>query len=249
MIVTATVPAAPPVAIPDTTISIDLVAVPGGTIELDGTAHDVRPFLMSRTEITWDAFDIFLYRLDEPASGDGGADATARPSKPYISMDRGFGHAGHPAISMSHKSAAAFCAWLSRVTGRTFRLPTEAEWRHACALGAGDAPIESIAWCRANADHRTHTVGTRAADALGLHDLRGNAAEWATTVAGGPVVLGGSYRDDADDVGCAARAEPTPDWNASDPQIPRSVWWLADAGFVGFRVVCEASLEVRPDTP
>ena len=52
----------------------------------------------------------------EPIHSPDAPDAIARPSKPYISMDRGFGHAGYPAISMSYHAASAFCAWLSART-------------------------------------------------------------------------------------------------------------------------------------
>ena len=44
--------------------------------------------------------------------------------------------------------------------------------------------------------------------------------------------------DRPEKLGCSGRVLPSEDWNASDPQIPKSVWWLADGGFVGFRVVC-----------
>ena len=68
--------------------------------------------------------------------------------------------------------------------------------------------------------------------------MSGNAAEWCHGPEG-PVTRGGCYRDRREAVGCAARVPPVPAWNASDPQLPKSEWWLADGGFVGFRVVCE----------
>ena len=48
---------------------------------------------------------------------------------------------------------------------------------------------------------------------------------------------GGSFRDEV--VGFDSRLEDTPAWNATDPQLPKSPWWLADADFVGFRILCE----------
>ncbi|MHC4948710.1 MAG: formylglycine-generating enzyme family protein [Planctomycetota bacterium] len=243
--------------IPGTSISFDMMPVRGGAVEVpgpDGAAGErveVAPFWIGRTEITWDAFDVFVFGLDQLDKGatDGGSDpdgpdAVTRPSKPYISMDRGFGHAGYPAISMSYKGAEAFCAWLSVRTGKRYRLPTEAEWLLCCReSGIDPADPGPHAWHRANARYATHPVGSKPSDALGLQDLHGNAAEWCTGADGRPVTLGGSYRDPADGIGCAARVEPTPDWNASDPQVPKSVWWLADGGFVGFRVVCEGETE------
>jgi hypothetical protein len=207
---------------------------------------------LSRTEITWDLYDAFVYRLDEPegaAPPDAGADAVARPSKPYIAMDRGFGHAGFPAISMSAKNAEAFCAWLSEKTGRRYRLPTADEWRRACRAARIDAArLETHAWFAANSERRTHRVGTKEPDALGLRDLYGNAAEWCTDAAG-PIALGGAYLDPAADVGCGAVKTPAAEWNASDPQFPKSPWWLADAGFVGVRVACDAPAAPQEKDP
>ncbi|MBY0307556.1 MAG: hypothetical protein K2Q09_02335, partial [Phycisphaerales bacterium] len=86
--------------IPVAAYRIPLAPVPGSP---DGA---IRPFFISRTEVPWEAFDVFIYRLDEQrAKAPKGADAVTRPSKPYLPPDRGFGHEGFPAISMSHKNA------------------------------------------------------------------------------------------------------------------------------------------------
>ncbi|MCH7570055.1 MAG: SUMF1/EgtB/PvdO family nonheme iron enzyme, partial [Deltaproteobacteria bacterium] len=136
--------------------------------------------------------------------------------------------------------AGQFCQWLSMKTGRTYRLPTEKEWKALCARSGitGDNARE-YAWFRKNAKFKTHEVGTLKADALGLHDLWGNASEWCVTEDGTGVTMGGAYKHPVDGIGCSMRAEPRPAWNASDPQFPKSIWWLADAGFVGMRIVCE----------
>ena len=219
-----------------TAVAFDMMPVLGDVdLEID-------PFWIGRTEITWDAYDVFLYGLDvtDDEPDDDNPDAITRPSKPYISMDRGFGHAGYPVISVSSRGAAAFCTWLSLKTGRRYRLPTEDEWRHACERGRIDAAeVDRHAWYRGNADFMTHAVATKSPGRRGLHDMYGNASEWCIGADGEPVTLGGCFRDDLDGLGCAARVPPTAAWNQSDPQIPRSIWWLADAGFIGFRVVCE----------
>ncbi len=230
-------PSEPPrperIEIAGSVVGIDLVPVPGP----DGRAA----FLLGRTEIPWDLYDVFVFGLDQEAGASSPqADAVTRPSKPYISMDRGFGHAGYPAISMSHRSAVQFCEWLSAKTGRRFRLPTEAEWRRACE-GSKVSPetIAEHAWVAENADGTTHPLGRRRPDALGLSDLFGNAAEWVTTADGRGAVMGGSYLDAAGTLACGRGVPHDDAWNRSDPQFPKSVWWLADGGFVGIRVLCE----------
>ena len=199
-----------------------------------------QPFWIAKTEMTWDLYDTFVFGLDQSEGADeSDVDAITRPSKPYIAMDRGFGKAGYPVISVSYHGAKMFCEWLSKKTGRTYRLPTAAEWVLACGVGGTDLdPVDDYAWYKSNATYTTHPVGTKKPDALGLHDMYGNASEWCTGGDDEPVTMGGSYRDSAQEIGCTMRVEPSDTWNASDPQIPKSVWWLADGGFVGFRIVC-----------
>ena len=236
-----------------TLVTLDMLPVGGGDVQPDAPR-----LWMSRTEVTWDLYDVFLYGLDAPAGVPEGADAVSRPSKPYVLPGESFGHEGHPAVGVTSRAARAFAAWLSRKTGRAYRLPTEEEWERACRQGSvppAGAPRSPSpqdperharrAWHRPNAEGRTHPVGGLEADALGLHDLLGNAAEWVVGAEGEPVVKGGSYRSATADLTCAARDAPTPAWNATDPQLPKSSWWLSDAPFVGFRVVMEETME-RP---
>ncbi|MCH8316744.1 MAG: SUMF1/EgtB/PvdO family nonheme iron enzyme [Planctomycetes bacterium] len=198
------------------------------------------PFWIAKTEMTWDLYDTFVFGLDQSGAPDeSGVDAITRPSKPYIAMDRGFGKSGYPVISVSYHGATMFCEWLSKKTGRTYRLPTAAEWVLACGVGGTDLdPVDDYAWYKSNATYTTHPVGTKKPDALGLHDMYGNASEWCTGADDEPVTMGGSYRDSAKEIGCTRSVASSDEWNASDPQIPKSVWWLADGGFVGFRIVC-----------
>jgi formylglycine-generating enzyme required for sulfatase activity len=235
-------------SIPGTLVTFELVLVPGGPATVPGPAGaprtvTVQPFWIGRTELTWDAYDPFAFG---PGSGGarGSADAVSRPSRPYGAPDYGFGHAGFPAISVTRNAAEAYCRWLSERTGKRYRLPTEAEWARAAQLAAGAARLaaprrDALAWHAGNAGGRSHRVGSRGADGLGLRDLFGNVAEWVTTDDGRAVTRGGSWRDAPADVGPAARAVQDDSWNERDPQIPKSPWWLSDGPFVGFRVVRE----------
>jgi formylglycine-generating enzyme required for sulfatase activity len=236
-----------------TLVSFEMRLVPGGDVVVPATAGEqtmrVAPFYIGVTEVTWDLYDVFALGLDRQAQT-GGADAIARPSNPYGAPDYGWGHAGFPAISVTRAAAEAFGKWLSSKTGKAYRVPTEAEWARAAGLAAGGrAPLpkdrrDAIAWHRGNAAARTHAVATKPADALGLFDLFGNAAEWVAPADGALVVRGGSFRDD--DVGPVARAVQDPSWNDTDPQLPKSTWWLSDAPFVGFRIVSDVGRGFSP---
>ena len=239
-------------SIPGTLVAFEMVRVPGGTVTVEtpegGTRQvSVEPFWMSKTEVRWDAYDVYVYGLDRDEGGqeEREVDAVSYPSKPYVLPGEDFGHQGHPALAMTRKAAEEYARWLSAKTDREYRLPTQAEWKHACLLGKkrleNQRGLGAYAWYEANAEGQTHPVGALEPNGLGLYDLRGNVAEWvaawSTDAERPPVARGGAYDSDAGEVGCEARRTQTSAWNASDPQLPKSQWWLSDAPFVGFRLV------------
>lgn len=229
--------------IPGTVVELEMIPVPAGRVEVEGPQGKrevaVGPLWMSKHEITWDAYDVYVYGLDKQGgAGAEAADAVSRPSKPYVLPGESFGHQGNPALAMTHEGAERFAEWLSAKTGKRYRLATEAEWEYVCRAGSATTPpLGEQAWHWDNASDRTHKVGSLAANPWGFHDLLGNVAEWVNGTDGVPVVKGGSFDSDAEDVHCGARRAQTPAWNATDPQLPKSRWWLPDAPFVGFRIV------------
>ncbi len=81
------------------------------------------------------------------------------------------------------------------LTADGYRLPTEAEWEHACRAGTTApryGPLDEIAWHRGNSGERLHEVGGRRPNAWGLHDMLGNVWEWCWDVYDAEVY--GSYR-------------------------------------------------------
>lgn len=223
------------VEIPRTTLSLELVPV---SITVEGKQEIL---LVARREISWDVYDTYLYGLDqEDPDYPDDVDIVTRPTMPYINMDRGWGHTNFAAIGMSHKAAKELCIWLSHKTGRTFRLMTQAEFQAvASQSGTNASNIDARAWHAGNADDQPHARASKEPDDLGLYDLFGNVGEWCDDARGKPIVCGGSYYDDPELLTPDTTEKPSRDWNASDPQIPKSVWWLADCTWVGIRVVAE----------
>ena len=228
------------VAIEDAIVEVDMIPVPPGSIAVEGEQVDVGPFWISRTEIPWDIFDVYAFGSTDGDEAEG-EDAVLRPSKPYGAPDRGYGHRGYAAISMSYIVAEEFAQWLSLRTGDEYRVPTEAEWEFACRAGRTEPlaaeELEKHAWYWDNAFDKTHPIAELEPNEFGLHDMIGNAAEWCTGLDGEPLACGGSFMNKIEEVGCSARMEPSPKWQETDPQIPKSEFWLTDGPFMGFRVI------------
>ena len=93
-----------------------------------------------------------------------------------------------PVEKVSWDAANRFCQRLSRKTGRTVRLPTEAEWEYACRAGSStrfcfgddDGRLGDHAWYFANSEGATHPVGQKTPNAWGLCDMHGNVWEWCS---------------------------------------------------------------------
>lgn len=273
--------------VPGTDVSYALAWVPGGRFTLGspddepGRDADEGPrrrvtvdgFWMGVTEVTFDLYALFRDETrDTPVGADGEpfpVEMITRPSPPYEDPTHGMSAPGRPMTGMTRPAAMHFARWLSEKTGRLFRLPTEAEWEYACRAGHQDAytfgddpaDLEAHAWYEANAGGTLHEVGAKEANAFGLHDLHGNAAEWTmdrydrnfyadlpgdgsavnprteASTRGLGVVRGGSFQDGAEELRCAARYPETTRWKRRDPQMPKSRWWNTDAPHVGFRLV------------
>ncbi len=276
-------------------ISFDMVLIPKGSFLMgspadeagrqddEGPQHEVRleHFYLCTKETTIELFlayyqetvsakrDFFEVQesiKDTEQEGKDDVDAITGPTPVYGDMTMGYEET-HPAMGMAWHNAMTFCRWLSKKTGKEYRLPTEAEWEYASRagttniFGVGNDPgrLKDFAWYEANADSETNPVGKKKPNAWGLYDMSGNAREWVYDFYSptaykeaakknpavnpkGPkagkvhVARGGDYSGSVEALRCAARSFEEEWWRSGDPQIPKSIWWLPEMDFIGFRM-------------
>ncbi len=188
--VTAVEPVGPPTEPPPTlrdrlrdgSMGPTMVALQGGAFRMGqnslggadtGPEHEVRldPFLIGAYEVTFQQFDRFTR-------------ATGR----RFPDDFGWGRGDRPVVGVSWSDAQAYADWLTRQTGKRYRLPSEAEWEFAAQAGSrnpfpwgfGIAPGRAACFdCGTPWDNRsTAPVGSFAPNAYGLYDTSGNVLEW-----------------------------------------------------------------------
>jgi formylglycine-generating enzyme required for sulfatase activity len=165
-----------------------MVAIPAGTFQMGSPAGEtgresdegplhrvtVAAFALGRYEVTFAEYLLFAQ-----------ATGRAQPS------DKGWGGGRRPVINVSWTDAQGYATWLSKETGQTYRLPSEAEWEYAARAGTTTAnwwgdDIQRGTEVMANCDGcgsewdltKTAPVGQFAANAFGLHDMHGNVWEW-----------------------------------------------------------------------
>ena len=159
----------------------ELVVAPPGEFDMgsadkpaEGPVHHVaiaKAFAIGRREVTFAEWD----------------QCVAAAGCKYNPSDQGWGRGDRPVINVSWDDAQEFIAWLSKKTGFSYRLPSEAEWEYAARagtstpywwgkdVGVGRAKCED---CGGDATRQTVPVGSFRPNAFGLYDTAGNAAEW-----------------------------------------------------------------------
>lgn len=153
-------------------VSFKMIEVEGGTFTMGGTvfkdeapAHSVTldSYSIGETEVTQELWEAVM--------------GNKSPS-----VFRGL---KLPVDAVTWDECQEFINNLNALTGKTFRLPTEAEWEYAARGGnkskgyeyAGSNTVEDVAWYMDNSDNKTHNVATKAANELGLYDMSGNVVE------------------------------------------------------------------------
>ncbi len=213
------------------------------TMGSDGGPENERPI----HRVWVDAFDLAPCQVTNSEYGEFLRDSGHPPPSSW--GDPAFNDPRQPVVAVSWLDAVRYCEWLSGVTGRDFRLPTEAEWERAARGGMegrrypwGDdpRPDDGTRWLAG-----PEPVGLGAPNAFGLHDLCENVHEWcgdwyapgyyAASPERNPrgpesgtrrVSRGGSWRHRVKVSRCAARSSLPPEFRYTD---------------YGFRVACDAA--------
>lgn len=129
--------------------------------------HMTKPFAIARYETTFEEYDRF-------------AQATGR----HLPQDEGWGRGQRPVILVSWDDANAYAEWLSKQTGKRYRLPTEVKWEYGARSGgkdedwAGTSDETELKKYAVNGVPRTEPVGSKQPNGLGLYDMSGNVREW-----------------------------------------------------------------------
>ena len=159
-------------------ISIDMVRVEAGTFTMGATAEMEDPYgdekPTHRVTLTNDYY-IGKYEVTQALWK---AVMGKKPSK--------FKGDNLPVEQVSWDDCQKFISKLNRITGKTFRLPTEAEWEYAARGGnksrgyqySGSNNLSDVAWFLDNSGSKTHAVGTKQPNELGIYDMTGNVWEW-----------------------------------------------------------------------
>ncbi len=208
--------------LPGTSVSFQMIAIPGGQFKMGSPANEayrrrdegpvrdvlVDNFWMAEIEVSWDEYLAFFQATGsqgrkEAVEVDEETDGISGATPPWGAPDQGWGMGTRPAITMSHHAAETYCRWLTQVTGRKYRLPTEAEWEYAARggtntpyffegspkdleadgflkklFGSNKEVINKYVIYQENSPNKTLTPDRVEANPFGLKNMLGNVAEF-----------------------------------------------------------------------
>jgi formylglycine-generating enzyme required for sulfatase activity len=191
-------------------ISSELVLVEGGKFkmgsnqlsELEKPAHEVEvtSFMITRNMITVEQFGYFVNTTGYKTTAETDSGSFVFNGDSWSIQKEAnwrYDESGNkqtildnkkPVLHVSWYDAERFCQWLSKISGKNFRLPTEAEWEFAAKGGnksagyifSGGNDANGISWNGRNSGLKVHPVGQKKANELGLYDMSGDAWQWCS---------------------------------------------------------------------
>ncbi|MEL7039254.1 MAG: bifunctional serine/threonine-protein kinase/formylglycine-generating enzyme family protein [Cyanobacteria bacterium J06592_8] len=172
---------------------LDLIAVPAGNFLMGTATEEIEQISRLETwfkvrEVTqWLRPEMPQHRVSVPGFYMSKTPITQEQWQAVMSTNSShFSGLKRPVECVSWWEAVEFCDRLSQLTGKRYRLPTEAEWEYACRAGTqtlynygnNKQQLRNHAWYTWNAQQKTHPVGQKQANTWGLHDLHGLVWEW-----------------------------------------------------------------------
>jgi formylglycine-generating enzyme required for sulfatase activity len=161
--------------------AVEMVRVPGGKFTMGSPDSEAGRFIDEGPQHTVSISSFYLGKYEVTQ-----AQWRAVANLPKVKIDlnpdpSNFKGDNLPVEQVGWEEAIEFCDRLSQATGKTYRLPTAAEWEYA-ARAATTGPyagnLDSMGWYDRNADGKTHPAGTKQANGFGLYDMHGNVWEW-----------------------------------------------------------------------